>query len=174
MLKKLLIITGAAVAGIYLTSEEGKKAREGLLKKKNAFQPIISDLTQRATEALEESKEINSKEVKANIEHLVDEAKQIIVDIDLDKTVEMIKEAIQVASKKIRKAIQETEKSNIKSNKKPKINILGNEEIKKATKKPPIQKNVKNSNKIITKPKTIVKKKTLPKKSTTVKKHSKI
>ena len=112
MLKKLLLITGSAIAGIYLTSEEGKKAREGLLKKKNAFQPIISDLAKRATEALEESKEINSKEVKANIEQLVEEAKQIIVDIDLDKTVEMIKDAIQVATKKIRKAIEETEKTN--------------------------------------------------------------
>ncbi|MCK5807268.1 MAG: hypothetical protein KAG91_02650, partial [Mycoplasmataceae bacterium] len=121
MFKKLLLITGAAVAGIYLTSEEGKKAREGLLRKKNAFQPIISDLTKRATEALEESKEINSKEVKANIEQLVEEAKKIIVDIDLEKTVEMIKEAIQVASKKIRKAIDETEKASIKKPKPKKV-----------------------------------------------------
>ena len=131
MLKKLLLITGAAVAGIYLTSEEGKKAREGLLKKKNAFQPIISDLSQRATEALEESKEINSKEVKANIEQLVEEAKQIIVDIDLEKTVEMIKDAIQVASKKIRKAIEETEKTNQKPKKTKKVEKTSKNRLQK-------------------------------------------
>ena len=139
MLKKLLLIAGAAVAGIYLTSEEGKKAREGLLKKKNAFQPIISDLSKRATEALEESKEINSKEVKANIEQLVEEAKKIILDINLEKTVDAIQEAIQVASKKIRKAIEDTEKTTIKTHS-PKIIRSNNKII-------PIKKNVASTTK---------------------------
>ena len=149
MLKKLLLITGAAIAGIYLTSEEGKKAREGLLKKKNAFQPIISDLTKRAVDALEESKEINSKEVKANIELLIEEARQVILDIDLDKTVEMVQDAIRVASKKIRKAVEETEKTTAKDT--SAINqITANKKTTSPSIKVSIKKHVLNQNKLDT------------------------
>lgn len=109
MLKKLLLVAGAAIGGIYLTSDEGKNARNSLLKKKSAFEPIVKDLLKQSNDILEGSKNIDSKEVKANIDLLVTEAKQTLIDLDLDKAAETIKEAIRVASKKIRIAVNETE-----------------------------------------------------------------
>ncbi|MES1923004.1 hypothetical protein MHBO_004537 [Bonamia ostreae] len=117
MLKKLLLVAGAAIGGIYLTSEEGKSARESLLKKKSAFEPIVKDLLKQTNEILEGSKNIDSKEVKANIDLLVNQAKQSLIDLDLDKTSETIKDAIRVASKQIRKAVNESEKE-LKNSKK--------------------------------------------------------
>ena len=122
MFKKLLLVAGAAIGGIYLTSKEGKSARETLLKKKSAFEPIIKDLLKQANEILEGSKKIDSKEVKANIDMLAEEARQSLIELDLDKTAETIKDAIRVASKKIRTAIDETE-TTIKKNKKQVINL---------------------------------------------------
>ncbi len=37
MIKKILLIAAAAIGGIYLTSEEGKKARETIRAKKIHF-----------------------------------------------------------------------------------------------------------------------------------------
>ena len=110
MLKKLLLITGAAIGGIYLTSEEGKKARESLLKRKSAYEPIVRDLIKQSNEVLEGTKTIDSKEVKANIDMLINEAKKSLIELDLDKATETVKDAIRVASKKIRIAVNETEK----------------------------------------------------------------
>lgn len=118
MLKKMFLIAASAVGGIYLTSEEGKNAREVLMKKKSLFQPIVKDLTKEINDVLEGSKELNSKEVKANIESLLDEAKKALVEIDLDKTVETVRDAIKVASKKIREASNEVEKTKKKQPKK--------------------------------------------------------
>ena len=119
MFKKLFLVAASAVGGIYLTSDEGKNARETLMKKKSIFQPIIKDLTNEMNQVLEGSKELNSKEVKANIEKLIDEAKQVLLEIDLDKTVETAREAIKVASKKIREAnIEAAKQKKAPSNKK--------------------------------------------------------
>ena len=117
MLKKLIMIAGAAIGGIYLTSEEGKNARATLLKKKSTFEPIVKDLLKQANEVLEGSKSINSKEVKANIDLLVDEAKNTLVELDLDKAADTIKEAIKVSSKKIRIALNEAESQVLKESK---------------------------------------------------------
>lgn len=114
MIKKLLLIAGAAIGGIYLTSDEGKNAREALLKKKSAFEPIIKDLLEKANDILEGTDQIDSKEVKANIDLMVSEAKQSLIDINLDSAMETIKDAIRVASKKIRIAMEEVD---IKENK---------------------------------------------------------
>lgn len=139
MIKKLLLITGAAIGGIYLTSEEGKNARESLLKKKSAFEPIIKDLLKQANEMLEGTKSINSNEVKANVDMLINEAKQSLIDLDLDKATETIKEAIRTSSKKIRIALNETENEMKSKGKKTAIKktstSLKSELIKKQTKK---------------------------------------
>lgn len=114
MIKKMLLIAAAAMGGIYLVSDEGKGARENLLKKKSSFEPVVKDLLKQANEVLDGKKEINSKEIKANIDLLINEAKKTLIDLDLDKTTETIKEAIRVASKKIRIAANESEQDLIK------------------------------------------------------------
>lgn len=111
MIRKLLLITAAAIGGIYLTSEEGKQARAALMKKKSTFEPIVKDLLKQVNSILEGSQEINSDEIRANVNLLVKEAKQTIVEIDLEKTVETVREAIKVASAKIREAENEIDKS---------------------------------------------------------------
>ena len=118
MLKKVLLIAAAAVGGIYLTSEEGKQARTALMKKKSTFEPIVKDLMNQMNEVLEGSKQVNSDEVRANINLLVKEAKQTLVEVDLEKTVEAIRDAIKIASKKIREASDELEKEESKSSQK--------------------------------------------------------
>lgn len=115
MLKKLLFVAASAIGGIYLTSDEGKNVRKVLLEKKSTFKPIIDDLMKQANEVLEGTKELESEELKLNIEKFINEAKASLVDLDLDKTMETIKEAIRVASKKIRKAADDTEKEMLKS-----------------------------------------------------------
>lgn len=136
MLKKFLLVAGAAIGGIYLTSEEGKNARESLLKKKSAFEPIVKDLIKQSNEILEGSKNIDSKEVKANIDLLVTEAKQSLIDLDLDKTAETVKDAIRVASKKIRIAVNESDAELKKAKRKPvKMVTTKTETTKKVTTK---------------------------------------
>jgi len=110
-IKSILLMAGAAVAGIYLTSEEGKKARQALQKKKSAIEPVIKDLIKQANEVLDGSKKINSDEIRLNVNKLVDEAKAILVNLDLDKAVETSKEAIKVASKKINEASNDVTKA---------------------------------------------------------------
>lgn len=137
MLRKLLLIAGAAIGGIYLTSDEGKNARESLLKKKSTFEPIIKDLIAQSNEILEGTKSIDSKEVKANIDLLVDETKKSLLELDLDKTAETIKEAIRVASKKLRVAMVEAEKANKKTSAKKPVKVSSNSKtkaVKKANK----------------------------------------
>lgn len=112
-LKTLFAMAAAAVGGIYLTSEEGKKAREALQKKKSTFEPIIKDLLVQANNVLEGSKKINSDEVRANVELLVNEAKKTLIDLDLEKAADGIKAAIKVASEKLRVASNETKKKTI-------------------------------------------------------------
>lgn len=136
MLKKLLLVAGAAIGGIYLTSDEGKNARNSLLKKKSAFEPIVKDLLKQSNEILEGSKNIDSKEVKANVDLLVTEAKQTLIDLDLDKAAETIKEAIRVASKKIRIAVNEADVELKKEGKKPTKKIS----TKTTTIKKPVKK----------------------------------
>ena len=106
--KTLFAMAAAAVGGIYLTSEEGKKAREALQKKKSTFEPIIKDLLKQANSVLEGSKKINSDEIRANVEVLVNEAKKTLIDLDIEKAADGIRDAIKVASKKIRLAANET------------------------------------------------------------------
>lgn len=115
MLKKLLFIAASAVGGIYLTSDEGKNVRKALLEKKSTFKPIIDDLLKQANEVLEGTKDLESEELKLNLDKLVNEAKVSLIELDLDKTMETIKDAIKVASKQIRKASAETEKEMLKS-----------------------------------------------------------
>lgn len=114
MIKKLLLILGAAVGGIYLTSEEGKKAREAIRRKKSTFSPIIKDLLKQANNVLDGSQKINSTEIKANIEKLISDAKKTLSEIDLEKTIEYIKDAIKVASKKISDAANESNSRKVK------------------------------------------------------------
>lgn len=109
-LKTLFSMAAAAIGGIYLTSDEGKKAREALQKKKSTFEPIIKDLLKQAGEILEGSKKINSDEIRANTEKLISEAKNTLVDIDPEKAIDTIQEAIKVASKKIREASNTVDK----------------------------------------------------------------
>lgn len=149
MFKKLLLITAAAIGGIYLTSEEGKQARAALMKKKATFEPIVKDLMKQVNEVLEGSKQINSDEIRANVNLLVKEAKATLVEIDLEKTTEAIREAIKVASKKIREAADEVDKSEevkvTQTIKKPvvakaKKPAAKNEVVKKAPAKKPAPK----------------------------------
>lgn len=125
MLRKLLLIGMAAVGGIYITSEEGKQARAALMRKKSSFEPIVKDLMKQLNEVLEGSKQVNSDEVRANINMLVKEAKQTIVEIDFEKTVEVVRDALKVASRKIREAENEMEQA-----KNPRARISKTQEIK--------------------------------------------
>jgi DNA polymerase III delta prime subunit len=113
MFKKLILILASVIGGIYLTSEEGAKTRKKLLKKKSIFKPIIKDLLKQTNEILEGNKEIKSDEIKANIEKIISEAKIILINLDLEKTTETIQEAIKVASKKIRIAMNENQKASL-------------------------------------------------------------
>lgn len=106
-LKTMLAMTAAAIGGIYLTSDEGKKARDALRKKKSAFEPIVRKLLKQANEVLEGTQKLDSKEIKINIQKLIGQAKKELLNINLDKTTETAKEAIRVASKKIREAANE-------------------------------------------------------------------
>jgi len=114
-IKSLFLMAGAAVAGIYLTSEEGKKARLALQKKKSAIQPIIKDLIKQANDVLDGSKQLDSDKLKLSVNKLVDEAKSILINLDLDKAVETSKEAIKVASKKINEASNDVAKAKRKA-----------------------------------------------------------
>ena len=140
MIKKLLLVVSAAMGGIYLTSDEGKNARESLLKRKSAFEPIIKDLLKQSNEILEGTKSIDSNEVKANIDMLLNEAKQTLIDLDLDKTAETIKEAIRISSKKIRIALNESEKEITKLENKKYKKTPTKKTTKKAVSKKPISK----------------------------------
>ena len=107
-IKSLFLAFASVVAGIYLTSPEGKKAREGFRKKKSTFEPVIKDLLKQAQLILDGAKEISSVELRQNIRSLTNSAKNQLLKIDLEKSLETIQEAIKVASKKIRKAFNET------------------------------------------------------------------
>ena len=108
-LKSVLLIAASVVGGIYITSEEGKKARKVLEKRKSVFKPIVDDLLQKSKKILDGSETIDSDEVKANIEYLTSEAKNTLLSINLDDAIETIREAIKVSSKKIREAFSELE-----------------------------------------------------------------
>lgn len=103
-IKTILLIAAAAVGGIYLTSDEGKEARKVLQKRKSTFKPIIEDLLKQANDVLHGTKEVNSPEVRKGIEALVNEAKDVLMSFDLEKTVDGIRESIIVASRKIRES----------------------------------------------------------------------
>ena len=107
MLKGLLLIAAAAVGGIYLTSQESGNLRKSINEKKEVFSPIINDLKSNASKVLDGSQQIDSEEIRANIDMLVSEARKTIMEIDFEQALETIKEAIQVASKKIREAMNE-------------------------------------------------------------------
>ncbi|WP_128008756.1 hypothetical protein [Mycoplasma sp. ATU-Cv-508] len=106
----LFWIAAAVIGGIYVTSEEGKQVRRVLEKKKSAFKPIVDDLLRQANEILQGSQEVNSSQVRANVDKLVKQAKLTLSEIDLEKTIDTIKESIRVATKKIRQAFNEVEK----------------------------------------------------------------
>lgn len=110
-MKKVFLIAAAFIGGIYITSEEGKQVRQVLEKKKSTFKPIIDDLLQQSNKVIKGSQTIRSGEIRANIERLISEAKKTLVEIDLEKTIDTIKQAISVASKKIRIAFGEVEKN---------------------------------------------------------------
>ncbi len=110
-ISKLALIAFAFIGGIYITSEEGKQVRQVLEKKKSIFKPIINDLLDQANKVLKGSQTIKSSQICANIERLVTEAKSTIVEIDLEKTIDTIKEAISVCSRKLREAFNELEKT---------------------------------------------------------------
>ena len=115
--KSIFWMAAAAIAGIYLTSDEGKKARQGLQKKKSAIEPIIKDLIKEANQVLEGSKQLNSDAIKLNINKLISEAKSILLNLDLDKTIKTSKEAIKVATQKINEASNDVIKSKRKATK---------------------------------------------------------
>lgn len=110
-ISKIILFAAAFVGGIYITSEEGKQVRQVLEKKKSTFKPIINDLLEQANKVLKGSQSIKSSQIRANIDRLVTEAKTTLVEIDLEKTIDKIKEAVRVASKKIREAFNEVEKN---------------------------------------------------------------
>ena len=110
MIRKALLIAASAVAGIYLTSDEGKNARKALQKKKVALEPIIKDLIKQANAILDGTGELNSEQIRANVDLLVNETKKSLIDLDLDKTSETIKDAIRVASRKLSDASNDVEK----------------------------------------------------------------
>lgn len=119
-IRSIFWMAAAAVAGIYLTSEEGKKARQALQKKKSAIGPIVKDLVKQANEVLEGSKQLDSDAIKLNVNKLVNEAKSILINLDLDKAIKTSKEAIKVATKKINEASNDITKAKRKvSPKKP-------------------------------------------------------
>ncbi len=103
-------LAGAAIAGIYLTSEEGKLARLSLQKKKTALEPIVKDLLTQANDVISGAKELNSDEIRANIELLVNEAKDSLINLDLERAIDTIKDAVKVASRKINEASNEVSK----------------------------------------------------------------
>ena len=124
MIKKALLIAASAVAGIYLTSDEGKNARKALQKKKIALEPIIKDLIKQANAILDGTGELNSEQMRANVDLLVGETKKSLLELDLDKTSETIKDAIRVASNKLSDASNDVEKvkrAQGKSKKSPKV-----------------------------------------------------
>lgn len=142
-LKVWFVAAAAAVAGIYLTSEEGKKAREAIAKKRSTFEPVIKDLLKQANQVLDGSRKINSSEIRANVEILVNEAKNTLVSIDLEKTIDTIKEAIQVSTRKIREASNETTKhTQVVSVKKVEAKPAKKTAAKPAAKKAPVKKTI--------------------------------
>ncbi|WKX02691.1 hypothetical protein [Candidatus Mycoplasma mahonii] len=100
-IKTIILMGVAAVAGIYLTSEEGKNARKSLQKKKSVLLPVVRELLNEVNSMLEGSKEIKSDEIRANIEKIVSEIKLSLINLDLEKAFETSKKAIKVASAKL-------------------------------------------------------------------------
>lgn len=110
-IKTILLMGAAAVAGIYLTSEEGKAARKSLQKKKTIILPAVKELISEANQVLEGSKEINSDEIRANIEKIIKEVKISLSNLDLEKSLDVSKKAIRVASNKINDVSNEVDKA---------------------------------------------------------------
>lgn len=107
---KWILIAAAFVGGVYIASEEGKQIRKALEKKKSAFKPIINDLLEQAGKVLKGAESIKSSEIRSNIEKLISEAKSSLTQINLELTMEAIKDAIKMASHKIREAFSEVGK----------------------------------------------------------------
>jgi len=154
----LLAMAAAAVGGIYLTSDEGAKARKALHEKKNALKPVIEDLKKQTLEILEGTKEIDSDEIRVNIKLLIKEARKVLLEFDVDKTIESSKKAIQVAQRKIREANAEANKALVakKTTKKQTTKKVDNKKVssKKQTKTSTIKKPTsKNNDKKVTKSK---------------------
>lgn len=101
MIKKLMLMAGAAVAGIYLVSDEGKNARKALLKKKSSLEPIVKDLIAQANSVLDGSDSLDSDQIRANINSIVEEIKASLFELDLEKVTATIKEAVKVSARQL-------------------------------------------------------------------------
>ena len=110
-IKTILLMGAAAVAGIYLTSEEGKAARKSIQKKKTVLMPAIKELINEANLVLEGSREIKSDEIKANIQKIINEVKISLSNLDIEKALETSKKAIKVASIKINDVSNQVDKA---------------------------------------------------------------
>ena len=137
-LKTIFLMGAAAVAGIYLTSEEGKAARKSIQKKKTVLMPAIKELINEANLILEGSKEIKSDEIKANIQKIINEVKISLSNLDIEKAFETSKKAIKVASNKINDVsnqVDKAKKTTTKSKAKRKPATKTKQVVKKTTKK---------------------------------------
>ncbi len=132
-IKTILLMAAAAVGGIYLTSEEGKDARKALQNKKSILLPVIKDLLKEANLILEGSREINSDEIRANVEKIVKEVKLSLTNLDLEKSIDVSRKAIKVASNKLNDISNESSKQK-KTTTKSKL-VTSKAEPKKATAK---------------------------------------
>ena len=135
MIKKAILIAASAVVGIYLTSDEGKNARKALQKKKIALEPIIKDLIKQANAILDGTEELNSEQMRANVDLLVNETKKSLINLDLDKASETIKDAIRVASTKLSDTSNDVEKVKRAQSKFKKTPVISKQQIDSVDKK---------------------------------------
>ena len=101
MIKKILLMAGAAVAGIYLVSDEGKNARKALLKKKSLLEPVIKDLISQSNSVLDGTGELHSDQIRANIDLIVKDVRKTLLNLDLETVTTSIKEAIKVSARQL-------------------------------------------------------------------------
>ncbi len=101
-LSTLLFLIGGTAAGIHLQSKEGEDSRKKLKKHIDNLTPLVNDVFKQLEAVLNDSENVESDEIRANVEKTVSNVKKTIEKVDASKVGETTEKAIKIASQKIR------------------------------------------------------------------------
>jgi predicted transcriptional regulator len=136
LIKNLLLISAAAVAGVYLSSKEGAETRKKIKKHLESLTPVIKDLLDKTEDLLDSSQEIKSDEIRANLEKKIDNIKIKLSKVDAKKISDKASIIIENISREIRGIRKDINTENNPTAKKTpkKTNVVKIIKTKKATK----------------------------------------